>query len=47
MLLCAGAVTVRRGTAGAAGGGALVIEGALSDEYYRIRDVVYAQYNIC
>lgn len=29
------------------GDGGLVLEGALSPDYYKIREVVYAQYHIC
>lgn len=29
------------------GEGGLVLEGALSPDYYKIREVVYAQYHIC
>ena len=42
----AGGGSAGGGSAGAgagAGGGALVIEGPLSEEYYRVRDVVYGQ----
>ena len=42
-LYCAGQVVVkRRGE-----GGGLVLEGAMSDAYYKVRDVVYGQYHIC
>ena len=54
-LYCAGQVVVRRRAAesaggsggGGGGGGGLVLEGALSEEYYRIREIIYAQYHIC
>lgn len=48
-LYCAGQVVVRRRQPGAGegGGGGLVLEGALSEDYYRIREVVYGQYHIC
>ena len=43
MLVCQGRVTIKSvGT-----GGELVLEGALSEDYYRIRDIVYGQYHIC
>ena len=29
------------------GDGGLVLEGALSPDYYKIREVVYSQYHIC
>ncbi|KAI8462590.1 MAG: beta-lactamase-like protein [Monoraphidium minutum] len=44
-LLCAGAVVVGRGAGG--DDGVLEIEGPLSDDYYRVRDVVYGQYQVC
>lgn len=49
VLYCVGHVVVRRRLpgGGAEDGGGLVVEGALSEEYYRIREVVYAQYHIC
>jgi cleavage and polyadenylation specificity factor subunit 2 len=43
-LHCAGRVVVRRH---GEGGGGLVLEGAVTDEFYRVRDVVYAQYHVC
>ncbi len=43
-LMCAGAVLVRR-AAGAEG--RLVLEGPLSDDYYRVRDVVLSQFQVC
>jgi hypothetical protein len=49
-LYCAGHVVVKRRAGGAeegGGGGGLVLEGALSEDYYRIREVVYGQYHIC
>ena len=52
-LYCAGHVVVRRRQqqgpeeGGGGGGGGLVLEGALSEDYYRIREVVYGQYHIC
>lgn len=43
-LVCgAGRVTVRRADAD----GELVLEGPLSEDYYRVRDVVYRQYHVC
>ncbi|KAL4529717.1 hypothetical protein Ndes2526A_g04482 [Nannochloris sp. 'desiccata'] len=42
-LYCAGHVVVRR----RGEGGGLVLEGAMSDAYYRVRNVVYGQYHIC
>lgn len=42
-LMCAGAVTIQR----EGNGGVLLLEGSLSDEYYKIREIVYGQYNIC
>jgi cleavage and polyadenylation specificity factor subunit 2 len=42
-LYCAGQVVVRR----RGEGGGLVLEGAMSDAYYKVRDVVYGQYHIC
>ena len=42
-LYCTGHVVVRR----RGEGGGLVLEGALSDAYYKVRDVVYGQYHIC
>ena len=48
-LYCAGHVVVRRQEdgGGGEGGGGVVVEGALSGEYYRIRQVIYAQYQMC
>ena len=53
-LYCAGQVVVRRRAAestgggdGVGGGGGLVLEGALSEDYFRIREIIYAQYHIC
>lgn len=43
-LYCAGRVVVRRG--GSEEGG-LVVEGPLSADYYRVREVVYGQYHVC
>jgi cleavage and polyadenylation specificity factor subunit 2 len=42
-LYCLGNVAVRR--QGEEGG--LLVEGPLSEDYYRIRDVVYGQYHVC
>ena len=43
-LVCAaGRVTVRRADAD----GELLLEGPLSEDYYRVRDVVYRQYHVC
>ena len=43
MLVCAGRVTIKRTDIG----GDLLIEGAMSEDYYRIRDVVYSQFLVC
>lgn len=43
-LVCSGRVTVRRS---ADGDGAVTLEGPLSQDYYRVRDVLYAQYHVC
>jgi hypothetical protein len=40
-------VVRRRQAGGGADGGGLELEGALSEQYYRIREVVYGQYHIC
>lgn len=49
-LLVAGGVLVRAAPGGAAAGrgerGVLVLEGPLSEEYWRVRDCVYAQFSI-
>lgn len=42
-LLCSGHVLVRRG----GDEGQLLLEGPLGEEYYRIRNIVYGQYNVC
>lgn len=42
-LYCAGQVVVRR----RGEGGGLVLEGAMGDAYYKVRNVVYGQYHIC
>jgi cleavage and polyadenylation specificity factor subunit 2 len=42
-LYCAGQVVIKRGGEG----GGLVLEGAMSEAYYKVRDVVYGQYHIC
>ena len=42
-LYCAGQVVVRR----RGEGGGLLLEGAMGDAYYKVRDVVYGQYHIC
>jgi cleavage and polyadenylation specificity factor subunit 2 len=44
VLVCEGGVAVRRAPGGDAPG--LVLEGPLSDMYYKVRDVVYAQYHV-
>jgi hypothetical protein len=44
VLVCAGVVRVKRGEGGQ---GQLLMEGPLCDNYYAVRDVVYAQYNVC
>lgn len=44
-LYCVGNVAVRR--QGEEGAGGLLVEGPLSQEYYRIRGVVYGQYHVC
>lgn len=41
-LYCIGQVVVRR-----RGEGGLVVEGAMGDGYYKIRDIIYAQYHVC
>jgi cleavage and polyadenylation specificity factor subunit 2 len=42
-LYCLGQVVIRR----RGEGGGLVLEGAMSEAYYKVRDVVYGQYHIC
>jgi cleavage and polyadenylation specificity factor subunit 2 len=42
VLLCGGMVTVRKDT----GTQQLVLEGALSEDYYKIRQILYSQYHI-
>jgi len=42
-LYCTGQVVVRRRDEGRG----LVLEGALGDTYYKVRDVVYGQYHVC
>lgn len=43
-LICRGVVMIRH-----LGGdsGELLLEGALSDDYYRVRNVLYSQYHVC
>ena len=43
MLVCSGPVTIIVGTQD----GQVQLEGALCDDYFRIRDVVYGQYLVC
>lgn len=43
MLLCQKRILVK--SAGLAG--QLVLEGPFCEDYYKIRDIVFAQYNIC
>eukprot|EP00877_Chromochloris_zofingiensis_P014690 jgi/Chrzof1/9475/Cz04g04140.t1 len=43
-LLCAGSVLVRKAPDAE---GQLVMEGPLSEDYFKVRDIVYGQYNIC
>ncbi|KAL0041377.1 hypothetical protein WJX79_001220 [Trebouxia sp. C0005] len=43
MLVCSGPVTIKVGTQD----GQVQLEGALCDDYFRIRDVVYGQYHVC
>ena len=42
-LICSGRVSVRREP----GVGEVRLEGPLSAEYYKVRDVLYAQYHVC
>lgn len=42
-LYCDGDILVRR----QASDGGLILEGSLSDQYFKIRDIVYSQYHIC
>jgi len=42
-LYCDGDILVRR----QGDDGGLVLEGSLSDQYFKIRDIVYSQYHIC
>jgi cleavage and polyadenylation specificity factor subunit 2 len=41
-LYCSGQVVVRR-----RGEGGLILEGAMGDGYYRVRDIIYGQYHVC
>jgi len=43
VLICSGNVTVSRGGEE----GHLVVEGCLSEEYYKVREAVYGQYHLC
>ena len=43
-LVCRGHTVVRH--SGAASGD-LLLEGALTREYYKIRDILYSQYHVC
>jgi cleavage and polyadenylation specificity factor subunit 2 len=43
-LVCRGRVMVKHAGADS---GELLLEGALSEDYYKIRDVLYAQYHVC
>ena len=43
MLLCSGVVTIKVG----AGDGQVQLEGALCQDYFKIRDIVYGQYHLC
>ena len=43
MLLCSGVVTIKVGDQD----GQVQLEGALCDDYFKIRDVVYSQYHVC
>lgn len=43
MLVCSGLVTIKV----AAQDGQVQLEGALCDDYFKIRDVVYGQYHVC
>lgn len=43
MLVCSGPVTIKVGSQD----GQVQLEGALCDDYFRIRDVVYGQYHVC
>jgi cleavage and polyadenylation specificity factor subunit 2 len=42
-LVCSGRVSVRREP----GQGEVRLEGPLSADYYKVRDVLYAQYHVC
>ncbi len=42
-LVCSGVVTIKVGTQD----GQVQLEGALCDDYFKIRDVVYGQYHVC
>jgi cleavage and polyadenylation specificity factor subunit 2 len=42
-LVCSGSVTVKRTDEDAG----VILEGPLSEEYYRIRSVLYGQYHVC
>lgn len=43
MLVCSGLVTIKIGSED----GQVLLEGAVCDDYFRIRDIVYAQYHVC
>lgn len=43
VLICSGNITVKRGGEE----GHLIVEGCLSEEYYRVREAVYGQYHLC
>ena len=42
-LVCSGHTQIRH----SGESGDLLLEGALSSEYYRIRDILYNQYHVC
>jgi cleavage and polyadenylation specificity factor subunit 2 len=43
-LQCSGSVSVKRTVLE---DGGIILEGPLSDDYYRIRTVLYSQYQVC
>ena len=43
MLVCSGMVSIKVGDKD----GQIQLEGALCDDYFKIRDVVYGQYHVC
>lgn len=43
MLVCSGVVTIKIGPED----GQVVLEGTVCDDYFKVRDVVYAQYHVC